>query len=276
MFLQVRAGCEVHPEPGGQEGGAIKLRSQLDAPFAAPISGWAARIWLPTSTVTATIHVGTGAHSFSAAGTRQVYNRVLSGSLTSSGTYNVVVVGAHVPGSPVTVPVSLSTSVHTTPLACAEAIISALNAVTALSLAGFEFEHDGAATNPKLTMRSLWARTSDVTLALTLPTALGLSGGAITSTAGVAGGIIERLGATTEDAIGNPIVSNSAANGIIVHNLAMSQNPIQGVGPSGTVIPLLVAGGFAVVYNSEEIMGVPIDFDTTSTSPVVFDVMILA
>lgn len=248
-FLQVKAGVDVLPPPGGQESGAVRLRQELNVNIPDPLAAWGARVWIPDNTVECMLEYDTGTLT-GTIGTRQAGHISVGGQLTSSGVLNVVVTGAKVTGSPATVPVPLSTSVHTSAAMIAQAIADALNRDARLAMFEAELVPGG------ILFRSKWAFANDATLNVAIPAALGLHAAPNLTfpVAGSKGLRIERLGGDEKDALNRPLVIGFGQDkqGLIIANrLGDSGILVEKVIPAGEkYIPVILPGGFNVIWGS--------------------------
>ncbi len=148
---------------------------------------------------TLTLDFETGIVTGTVAGAYQVETAtvVAAGGCTSNGNCDVVVTGAHLTGSPITIPVALTTVTHTTATLIATAIKTALIA-NAVIAAQYTPNSSGAA----VTLTDLTKRANDATLNIAIPAGLGISAAASSAntTAGVAVSMAYKRSGTVWDA----------------------------------------------------------------------------
>lgn len=135
---------------------------------------------------TLTLNPATGAVTGTVAGVYQVETATVTaaGGCTSNGTCNVVVTGAHITGSPLTVPVALTTATHTSASLIAAAIRAELQQCTIGNPDGYTTSGTGA----NIVVTDTSYRANDTTLNIAIPAGLGITAAATSAntTAGVA------------------------------------------------------------------------------------------
>ena len=114
---------------------------------------------------TLTMDFSTGEVTGTVAGAYQVETAtvVAASGCTSNGTCNVVVTGARLTSSPITVPVALTTTTHTTATLIATAIKDALIANSVIPL-----EYTPGSSSANVTLTDLTKRVNDATLNICL------------------------------------------------------------------------------------------------------------
>lgn len=119
-----------------------------------------------------TLAMATGAVTGTIAGASQIETAtvVAAGGCTSNGTCSVVVTGSNLTGSPITVPVALTTATHTTAALIATAIKAALieNSVIAA-------QYTPGSSSADVTLTDLTQRPNDATLNIEIPSGLGIT-----------------------------------------------------------------------------------------------------
>ena len=147
---------------------------------------------------TLTLNTATGAVTGTVSGVYQVETATVTAAsgCTSNGTANIVVTGANLTGSPITVPVALTTATHTTAALIAGAIRTALAANAVIAA---EYTVGGASAT--VTLTDLTYRVNDATLNIAIPGGLGITAAAssVDTTAGVAESKAYRISGQTWD-----------------------------------------------------------------------------
>lgn len=149
----------------------------------------------------------TGAITGTDVGVSQVetFTVVAAAGCTSNGTCNVVVTGALLTGSPITVPAALTTATHTTATLIRTAITTAINANAVIAAI---YTIGGSSANGTLT--DLSKRNSDLTLNVAIPAGLGIT--AAPSSANTTAGRIPSLAYRLTDDSGTPIAWDQKDN----------------------------------------------------------------
>lgn len=186
--------------------GKVLLGGESEINISAAVAAWTARIIFGAAAQTATVDLYTGSITPSAVGTLQVERGFVtaSGGCTADGTLNLTITGAGIAGSPLSVPVPLTTREHTTAAAIATAIRNALLATVAVRNV-----FDVTSESSLIFLTRKFAAANDTTLNLAIPAGLGVTA-APTSTniaAGVAGVVVQRLGGDAKDLYGKALPS---------------------------------------------------------------------
>ena len=124
---------------------------------------------------TLTLNTASGAVTGGVAGVYQVETATVTAAsgCTSNGTANIVVTGANLTGSPITVQVALTTATHTTAALIAGAIRTALGANSVIAAA-----YTVGGTSANITLTDLTYRANDGTLNISIPSGLGITAAA--------------------------------------------------------------------------------------------------
>lgn len=130
------------------------------------------------------LNMATGAITGTIAGASQVETAtvIAAGGCTSDGTVSIIVTGAYLAGSPITIPVAITTVTHTTATLIATAIRTALSANAVISA-----RYDVGGVTAAFTLTDKLKRSNDATLNIEIPAGLGITAAASSAdtTAGV-------------------------------------------------------------------------------------------
>jgi hypothetical protein len=259
IHLDVDFGFNVRP-PASLGSGALHIGAKVSAKATSPLAwGYAARIHFGASgTITGSLSNG----NFASTGARQVELANYSTWSVSAGTYNLVVTGADIVGSPLTVPVALAAGDSTE--AVSAKLVAKLQSVAALS--AFEFWAD---VPGRLWMRRKYPAANDATLNLGLPSALGVTSGGANSqnrVAGAAGIEVERLGGSAEDAFGAPLEAGSPTLvGLVIRSIRNSAVMLNCEAIS-LQAPWIPAGGFVAMGLTNDLMDEPCSLTSNGAS----------
>lgn len=198
---------------------------------------------------TLTLDFATGAVTGSVAGVHQVetFTVVAAAGCTSDGTCNVVVTGAHLTGSPITVPVALTTATHTT----ADLIRAAIGtALTANAVIASQYTIGGSSADGTLT--DIQYRVSDATLNVAIPSGLGITAAPTSAdtTAGVGvSAAYRKTGGvwTPVDQEGFTLPAATDLYSVLIRNDSTSDGPVLvdtiDIGAGGTNLAVYPTGG---------------------------------
>lgn len=136
---------------------------------------------------TVQLNAATGSLTTGGSGTQQIEVATITaaGGATSNGNLNLVLTGAGITGSPLTVPVPLTTAAHTTAALIAAACVAQLRTIPSLTALYDVFASSGAT----ILLNANRPRANDTTLNLAIPAALGVTAApsSANTPAGVAG-----------------------------------------------------------------------------------------
>lgn len=194
------------------------------------------------------LNAANGTLTTGGAGTQQIDIATITaaGGATSNGNLNLVLTGAGIAGSPLTVPVPLTTAAHTTAALIAAACVAKLRTIPSLTALYEVFQSAGAT----IILKANRPRANDPALNLAIPAALGVTAAPSSSNtpAGVAGVWINNAAANWgESAIGGfeplhlEILPPSGGN-VIVTNFGVTAGaeiiPGQGMYGPGSITGL--------------------------------------
>lgn len=235
----------------GELSSSVHIGRDVSVGLPAATIAWAARIWFGANAESVLMDFESSTITPDTVGVRQVEVTaiVAAAGCTAAGNLPVVVTGAGIPGTPLTVNVPLTPAKHGTAELIAAAVAAKLAATPAINALWNITQGDGENNPPdNIVARRIYPEANDGTFNIAIPGSLGVSPD-VSSTnpvAGEVGTMVDRLGANGFDVFGQGLPGPSEFLAVLY---SMPAGVPNGVATS-SYAPIR-AGGLQCIYQPE-------------------------